>query len=173
MESGNIDEQNLLTQLQDVVVFFVKTFLPTESSQPQGASEERELIRKKFLPPPFGYRTPLGALRVAYLASISHEHIRERRILTKRDLYYMCRPLFNTPTAVDRALSCLSNCTKVCRNDLNIVAAPKGLVAGPMSFTDEYNNYIDVGMFGIQGCLIPSRPERVRSIQTQATGILM
>lgn len=118
-------------------------------------------------------QTPLAALRLAYLASLSHLHIRQNRLLTKRDVYYMCRPLFPNTFVVDRTLEALSKLLHIPRNDLCIVAAPKGLVSGTIAYVDEAHDFVSVTMFGPDGCIIPSRPERISQVSTDACAILV
>lgn len=115
----------------------------------------------------------MGSLRIAYLASLAHSHVRQGKLLTKRDIYYMCRLLFSSPASVDRALDALSEGLQVPRNDLNIVAAPKGIVAGNIAFVDEDGHYLNVAMFGPDGCLIPPRPERMRDVVTDACAVVV
>lgn len=119
------------------------------------------------------YQTPLAALRLAYLASLSHLHIREDRLLTKRDVCYMCRSLFPNTLTVDRNLKTLSKLLKVSRNDLYIVAAPKGLVAGSIAYVDEMRDHVSVSMFGTDGCIIPPRPERMSRVNTSACAVVV
>lgn len=115
----------------------------------------------------------LVALRVAYLASLSHNLILHQKLITKRDVYYMCRALFPNPESVDRALMHLASISNAHRNELHIIAAPKGLVAGNVSYCDGAGNLIDVSMFGNEGCLIPARPERMLNIIMDAKAILV
>lgn len=118
-------------------------------------------------------RSEMSSLRIAYLASVAHSNIIEGKLLTKRDIYYMARNLFPNPAAVDRALHALSVSVKVARNDLNIVAAAKGLVAGNIAFVDEDGHSVNVAMFGAGGCLVPCRPERMRDIKSDACAVVV
>ncbi|KAI0557296.1 Type IIB DNA topoisomerase [Gracilaria domingensis] len=122
---------------------------------------------------PLVRQKPMIALRISYLAFLAHSSIRCGKVITKRDVFYMCRSLFPTPESVDRCLSHLSSALDIHRNQLNIVAVPKGLVVGRVTFVDEFENAIDVGMFGNTGCLIPSRPERLKNIVSDAHAIIV
>lgn len=118
-------------------------------------------------------RSELKSLRIVYLASLAQSNIMEGKLLTKRDVYYMERGLFPNPQAVDRALTALSEIVQAPRNDLNIVAAPKGLVAGSIAFTDEDGHSVNVSLFGADGCLIPCRPERMQEVHSNAHAVVL
>lgn len=160
----------ILARLEEVVFCFARDALDAEATTDEG--KPRPSLRKYF-PGDTGKRTPLGALRVAYLASLAHSHILQGKLLTKRDIYYMCRALFASPASVDRALDTLSEGLQVPRNELNIVAAPKGIVSGNVAFVDEAGHAVNVGMFGPDGCLIPPRPERMREVVTDACAVVV
>lgn len=112
-------------------------------------------------------------LRAAYVASVSHALLHTGATMTKRDLYYLCRALFRTSVSADRAVTALARSLGVPSNDLNIVAAPKGIASGPVSWIDESNAHVSVGGFGPAGALIPARPERLRRLRTSASLILV
>lgn len=158
------------TQLEEVIFCFARDFLipaTTDGETPRSAAA------RKYFPGDTGKRTAMGALRVAYLASLAHSHILQGTLLTKRDIYYMCRALFSSPASVDRALAALSEGLQVPRNELNIVAAPKGIVTGSVAFVDEAGHAVNVDMFGPDGCLIPPRPERIREVVTDACAVVV
>lgn len=115
----------------------------------------------------------MTSLRIAYLATVAHTNILEERILTKRDIYYICPQLFANPAFVDRALATLSVGLNIPRNDLNIVAAPKGIVSGCVAFVEEDGHEVNVAMFSSEGCLIPPRPERMQNVTTDACAIVV
>lgn len=118
-------------------------------------------------------RLTLIDLRKAYIASVSHNLLRSGLTITKRDVYYQCRLLFPNPEVVDNVLSLLGRLLSVCTNDLNIIPAPKGIVTGPLSYIDEHKNQVNVALFGPNGTLIPSRPERLEQLSTSAQLILV
>lgn len=72
-----------------------------------------------------------------------------------------------------RALSSLIDVQDT--TDLNVVPAPKGLIAGRLSFTDEFGQVVHVCGFGSAGCLLPLRPSRVRrvSVAEGVTSVLV
>lgn len=160
----------LLGELQQVVVDFTTRFIEGKKEETNSGTRRKRfrysarVASKRELP---------VALRIAYLASVCHSNISRGCVLTKRDIYYMCSALFPSPATVDRALAILAADLDVPRNDLNVVAAPKGLVSGCLSFVDEEGNAVNVGMFSEQGCLIPSRPERAASIETDADALVV
>lgn len=155
--------QNLLVQLEITTCEVIKLILGCE-----GWTATHYLVRCSSFP-----RDLTTALRMAYLCCLSHSAICSHTLFTKRDVYYMCRPLFRSPEAVDRGLTQLSSLLSVHRNDLNITAAPKGLVVGRVVYVDEFGNTVDVRMFGDAGCLIPARPERLMHIVVDARGIIV
>lgn len=172
----NSELQNMLQCLEQLVSFFTCSFLEltiksiSTSSKPKVNMNSGRLM---LLPSPATPRTLQSALRIVYLASLSYDNIKSNRLTTKRDLYYLCRPLFGNIATVDRALTNLAELINVDPNDLHIVAAAKGLVAGPVSFVEESGCHVDVARFGNQGSFIPARPERMRNIEFHAKGVLV
>lgn len=167
-------QTNLLTDLERLVTYFVTSFL--HSCNPPLSSPDLSKITKRrlrLLPPPTTARTPLTCLRIAYAASLSHECITTNNVISKRDVYYLCRQLFPKETLVDTTLKCLASIVNVDRNDLNIVAAAKGFVAGRVVFVEESGCRVDVSMFGSQGCLIPARPDRMSDVSVDAIAVLV
>lgn len=126
-----------------------------------------------LLPEAFGTYRRETAARIAYLAALGCEAMCARRLLTKRDIYYMCRVLFPSVAAVDRALHLLEAALGAKRNDLNIVSAPKGIVCGRVSFTDEFGATVNVAAFHTDGVLVPARPERLSYVRPDAHAILV
>lgn len=144
--------------LQDTVVHFVTALL----------SHERVLLPKAF-----GTCRRETAIRIAYLAALACEAMCARRLLTKRDIYYMCRILFPSVATVDRALRILELALGAMPNGLNIVSAPKGIVCGRVSFTDEFGATVDVAAFHADGALVPARPDELRHICAAPHAILV
>lgn len=177
MTSSNLypqlEKRELLNSLEDVVKHFVASML--HFCNPSSREEVDANSRRRFhlLPPPSTARMPITALRIAYLASIAHGGIASRTLICKRDVYYMCSALFPKQTLVDSALSALGLVLNVDRNDLNIIAAAKGIVAGRVCFVEESGCRVDVGMFGSHGCLIPARPERMTHVEISASATLV
>lgn len=159
--------QNLLRSLQNVVSYFIVSFFEEEGWM------KKLRCRMQLLPYSAKPCSIDVALRVAYLASLAIKNIEESKLTTKRDICYLCRPLFANVAVVQRALSLLADIVSVETHDLNIVAAAKGLVTGPVTFVDEVGCQVDVARFGTQGCFIPARPEKMRCIEVRASGILV
>lgn len=183
MESGEKTSEVILIALERHIGLFIKTYLSSNilTTLPRDAHIDKSISLLPIAsasinatqPRNPSRRTSIVALRMAYLAAIAHNQIQSESILTKRDVYYMCRSIFPNPESVDRALTILSKETGIMRNDLNIVAAPKGLVSGNLSFIDENGHYVDIAKFSGDGCLIPPRPERICEVKTQAKAIVM
>lgn len=170
---GNKQQESLLVDLERLVTYFISSFLyfcnPVSDADVIAGSKKRLLL----LPHPTTARTTITSMRIAYLASISHEATRANKLISKRDVYYLCRALFPKETIVDTALKSLAAIVNVERNELSIIAAVKGLVAGRISFVEESGCRVDVSMFGPQGCLIPARPERITDVVIDAIAVLV
>lgn len=160
LEEHPTSPYQILNALEHLIFFFISNFAHPTPSPP-------------YLPHPHSTRKNLPSLRIAYLASLSHTTIHEARILTKRDVYYICRPLFPNPASVDRALAALAAALNLPRNHLNIVAAPKGIVTGRVAFVDEHGHAIDLSLFAADGCLVPPRPERITDLTTDACAVVV
>jgi Type IIB DNA topoisomerase len=118
-------------------------------------------------------RIPLAKLRDAFIASQAHVLLQTGVTATKRDMYYMCRFLFRRQENANAAIHRVAAAVGTHCNNLNIVAAQKGLVAGDLSFLGEHGEYTNVALFGPSGILIPPRPERLSQITTSASFILV
>ncbi|EGZ75040.1 DNA topoisomerase IV, alpha subunit [Neurospora tetrasperma FGSC 2509] len=64
------------------------------------------------------------------IIEISHEALLSGTLVTKRNIYYQNMELFRSQSVVDEMVDNLAFTLGVGRNDLNIVATAKGLVAG-------------------------------------------
>lgn len=118
--------------------------------------------------------TVTDILRSLYLSAIAFQSIRHATLITKRDVHYMCHTLFPTTATVHTCLNALSKSLGITNpNDLRIIAAPKGLVAGCLSFVDEFDNTVHVHGFGEQGCLLPPRPERIKKMSFSARAVII
>lgn len=111
--------------------------------------------------------------RDAFIAATAHSLLLAGDILTKRDVYYLVTALFGNQSNADAAVERVALAVECHRNDLNIVAAPKSLVAGSLSFVSEDDHLIHVAGFGPAGLLIPARPERIKNITTSALFVLV
>ncbi|TDZ59888.1 Meiotic recombination protein rec12 [Colletotrichum trifolii] len=88
--------------------------------------------------------------------------------ITKRNIYYQCQDLFgNSQTVVDRLVDDLAYTLGLGRDFLNIVAASKGLVAGPVILLTRMSAAIDAST-GDAGVLIP-QPRNIGQIDFGTT----
>lgn len=163
------DTPSLVDGLQHLVLFFITAFL----NSPEAVLPNHATRKFKMLPTPSCPRQARTSLRIAFAASLALQNIIKRRLLTKRDLYYICRPLFRHMSHVDSTLAALASQMRCTRNDLRMVAAPKGIVYGRVLFVDEDGCSVNVFMFGVDGCLIPPRPECMRNVIVHADAILV
>ncbi|EXJ60626.1 hypothetical protein A1O7_04779 [Cladophialophora yegresii CBS 114405] len=67
---------------------------------------------------------------VGRILSEIYAALRQGVTITKRDIYYHDPALFKNQETVDRYLDDIAHTCRVTRRDLNVVASPKGLVAG-------------------------------------------
>ncbi|KAI8244803.1 Meiotic recombination protein rec12 [Colletotrichum sp. SAR 10_77] len=63
---------------------------------------------------------------------LSHSSLLSGNPVTKRNLFYQCPDLFKTQAIVDGLVDDISYTLGIGRDDLNIVASAKGLLAGPI-----------------------------------------
>jgi meiotic recombination protein SPO11 len=116
---------------------------------------------------------PLSKHRDAFIAAQAHLLLQSRVTATKRDMYYTSRFLFRRQENANAAILRVAAEVGTHCNNLNIVAAQKGLVAGDLSFLGEHGEYTNIALFGTSGTLIPPRPERLSQITTSANFILV
>lgn len=107
------------------------------------------------------------------VVSISHMLVSRRMTCTKRDLYYMSVTLFGKQEVSNYVLESVASKLKIHRNDLNVVASPRGLLYGRVKWTAEDGSQIDGRKFSSQGVYIPSRPERLRCLEIDADWLLV
>ncbi|GAA98369.1 hypothetical protein E5Q_05055 [Mixia osmundae IAM 14324] len=88
------------------------------------------------------------------LIELSMTAMDDRRIVTKRELYYADPQLFQRQKTVDRLVDPLAHTIDRTRFDINIVAAAKGLFAGALVLTSSEGTMLD-GRGSTTGCLIP------------------
>jgi DNA topoisomerase VI subunit A len=111
--------------------------------------------------------------RDAFVTMTAHGLLLAGCTATKRDVYYMAKALFGRQANADAAVARVAAAVPCHRNDLNIVAASKSIVAGDLRFATEDGHTVDVGLFGPAGVLVPARPERLTAVQTRAEFILV
>lgn len=112
-------------------------------------------------------------VRRQFIAALAHDLIRNKRTVTKRDVYYSTKLLFKDVPSVDRALKSLCTALGIDVLELNIVAAPKSFVSGNLFFTTYDGHDVNVAIYGPQGILCPARPDRLTNVHTQTKAILM
>ncbi|KAH8841786.1 hypothetical protein MCOR07_002362 [Pyricularia oryzae] len=72
--------------------------------------------------------------RVLCVLEISHQALITGNLVTKRNIFYQARDLFREQAVVDRLVDDVAFTLGVGRHSLNITAAGKGLIIGPISF---------------------------------------
>ncbi|KAK3901430.1 Spo11/DNA topoisomerase VI subunit A [Staphylotrichum tortipilum] len=86
----------------------------------------------------------------------SHEALLAGNIITKRNLFYQNPDLFKTQSTVDDMVDNLAFTLGVGREDLNIVAAAKGLIFGPIDLVLRDGSVHSCDAPGDTGMLLPS-----------------
>ncbi|KAK0739432.1 Spo11/DNA topoisomerase VI subunit A [Apiosordaria backusii] len=97
------------------------------------------------------------------IIEISHEALLSGSLITKRNIYYQNPDLFGSQAAVDIMVDNLAFTLGLGRGDLNIVAAAKGLVSGPIVLVNRDGSVVDCGLSHDTGIILPSISE-IRSI---------
>lgn len=115
----------------------------------------------------------LHRLRDLYTMASAHMLLKKQITASKRDLYYMGRGIFKTQSNADASLERVSRTLGTERSNLNILGAPRALIAGHLTFADENGLFVDVSAFDYNPILIPPRPERLRMLMTDARFVLV
>ncbi|KAJ4256725.1 endodeoxyribonuclease [Fusarium torreyae] len=71
--------------------------------------------------------------RILLILQLSHDALVSGTILTKRHIFYQHQDLFEKQSQVDELVDDLAFTLGISRGDLNIVAASKGVLAGPLT----------------------------------------
>ncbi|KAH0429058.1 type IIB DNA topoisomerase [Colletotrichum camelliae] len=71
--------------------------------------------------------------QVLKIIHLSHSSLLSGNPVTKRNIFYQCSDLFKTQAIVDGLVDDISYTLGIGRDDLNIVASAKGLLAGPIT----------------------------------------
>ncbi|KAL0465879.1 meiosis-specific topoisomerase [Neurospora intermedia] len=90
------------------------------------------------------------------IIEISHEALQSGTLVTKRNIYYQNMELFRSQSVVDEMVDNLAFTLGVGRNDLNIVATAKGLVAGQVELIMRGGSRINCAEISDSGVLLPS-----------------
>ncbi|EXV00156.1 type IIB DNA topoisomerase family protein [Metarhizium robertsii] len=70
--------------------------------------------------------------RVLLILQLSHDALVSGTVLTKRNIFYQHQELFGTQRVVDELVDDVATTLELDRDDLNIVASAKGIMAGPL-----------------------------------------
>ncbi|KAI9825724.1 MAG: hypothetical protein M1826_006908 [Phylliscum demangeonii] len=127
------------------------------NSQPSNL--ERSITRTRKIS--FPGKTPREAWAFTVLVRILelvHEASIKNVVITKRDIFYKDPNLFLKQDVVDRFVDDIACTFGVERAALNVVAAAKGLVLGPLKITRSNGAILDCGL-DAEGTLIPSSKE--------------
>ncbi|KAM7204702.1 Spo11/DNA topoisomerase VI subunit A [Naviculisporaceae sp. PSN 640] len=89
------------------------------------------------------------------LIELVHEALLSGTLITKRSIYYQNLEIFTSQVMVDDMVDNLAFTLGVGRDDLNIVATAKGLLAGPIDIKTRDGTVIDCGTSGCTGILLP------------------
>ncbi|KAL2269687.1 hypothetical protein VTJ83DRAFT_1871 [Remersonia thermophila] len=106
----------------------------------------------------FPGRTTLEAERFEALFCIitmSHEALLSGNLITKRNIFYQNPDLFKSQSVVDDMVDNLAYTLGIGREDLNIVAAAKGLVCGPFDLVLRGGSIKPCDTPGDSGLLVP------------------
>ncbi|KAL2020578.1 hypothetical protein VTK56DRAFT_8166 [Thermocarpiscus australiensis] len=90
------------------------------------------------------------------IIELSHEALLSGNFITKRNIYYQNTDLFKSQSVVDDMVDNLAFTLGVGREDLNIVAAAKGLVAGPIELILRDGSVNSCDFPSDTGMLLPS-----------------
>ncbi|KAL2132113.1 hypothetical protein VTI74DRAFT_4202 [Chaetomium olivicolor] len=90
------------------------------------------------------------------IIELSHEALLSGSLITKRNIYYQNPDLFRSQGVVDDMVDNLAFTLGIGREDLNIVAAAKGLISGPMDLMLRDGSIHSCDISGTTGMLLPS-----------------
>ncbi|KAH8177129.1 type IIB DNA topoisomerase domain-containing protein [Sarocladium implicatum] len=93
--------------------------------------------------------------RVLLILQIVHDALVSGTVLTKRNIFYQNQDLFGNQTQVNSLVDAVALTLSASREDLNIVATSKGLVAGRSSVRLTDGTIVDLAL-GDTGTAIPS-----------------
>ncbi|KAI9887380.1 MAG: hypothetical protein M1823_000805 [Watsoniomyces obsoletus] len=105
--------------------------------------------------------TPREAWRftvVLRILELVHEALVNNSLTTKRDLFYKDPKLFLKQSVVDRYVDDIARTLQVQRHQLNVVAAAKGLVTGPLKILRANGTVLDCSTDD-EGTLVPNQRE--------------
>ncbi|KAF3358839.1 hypothetical protein VdG1_02751 [Verticillium dahliae VDG1] len=143
--------EGILREVQDDLFHGRVLSIPYKARRPGTSRASAGLLR-------FPGSTPREAskfARVMKILSLSHGALVGGTILTKRNIFYQDVELFGSQANVDQLVDDLAFTLNLGRDDLNIVAAGKGLASGPVTIHLQNGTQVDMSS-GSTGVLIPS-----------------
>ncbi|KAK0618970.1 Spo11/DNA topoisomerase VI subunit A [Immersiella caudata] len=90
------------------------------------------------------------------ILELSHEALLSGNLITKRNIYYQNIDLYKSQGMVDELVDNIAYTLGVGREDLNIVAAARGLIFGPISLIMRGGDALQCGLPTDNGILLPS-----------------
>jgi len=109
---------------------------------------------------------------VANVMNVIHLLLQENKHMRKRDLYYFDVQLFGHQRRSDKALDYISRMMKVPRNHLNVMAAERGTVLGPLVYFQQSGTCVDC-LQHAGGKPIPACTDDIKKMTTNARFILL
>lgn len=106
------------------------------------------------------------------IIEMSHEALLAGTLITKRNIYYQNVELFKSQSVVDDMVDNIALTLGVGREDLNIVAAAKGLIAGPVALHMRSGDVVHCDLSTDHGILLPSI-HSVEKVDFNATAWLL
>nr|CAB88597.1 related to MEIOTIC RECOMBINATION PROTEIN REC12 [Neurospora crassa] len=107
------------------------------------------------------------------IIEISHEALLSGTLVTKRNIYYQNMELFRSQSVVDDMVDNLAFTLGVGRNDLNIVATAKGLVAGQVELIMRGGSKIDCAESSDSATFRTLSASRYYTVSRAGSGILV
>ncbi|RSM03034.1 hypothetical protein CEP52_007635 [Fusarium oligoseptatum] len=121
--------ENILSQIIDSVSACQElsiTFTPRRPARSRGQPDEVRF-------PGRNQQEAVKFARILLILQLSHDALVSGTILTKRHIFYQHQDLFERQTQVDDLVDDIAFTLGIGRADLNIVAASKGVLAGPLT----------------------------------------
>ncbi|KAK4464739.1 Spo11/DNA topoisomerase VI subunit A [Cladorrhinum samala] len=130
--------EDLLESIIDALDTGSELVIPFRRPRPDAASQTQDLSQQRDARQVEVVRFPGRNVQEAKkfealfrIIELSHEALLKGNVITKRNIYYQHPDLFRSQSVVDVLVDNLAFTLGVGRRDLNIVAAAKGLIAGP------------------------------------------
>ncbi|EEU44466.1 uncharacterized protein NECHADRAFT_85034 [Fusarium vanettenii 77-13-4] len=121
--------ENILSQIIDSVSACQElsiTFTPRRPARSRGQPDEVRF-------PGRNQQEAVKFARILLILQLSHDALVSGTILTKRHIFYQHQDLFKRQAQVDELVDDIAFTLGIGRADLNIVAASKGVLAGPLT----------------------------------------